>query len=579
MLRSAFVVIGLVTAAVALGPAAFAEELPPPGRWIPRDAVVSLEITRPKEVLDLLLDSSLTEAVTNHPAYKQAIAQPGFQQFLGVIRYLEGQLDTDWKAGLKNLTGGGVAAAITTKGVVLVMIDAEDAKFLAKLWDIISGFAKNDAANRVKSTEYNGVTCWEFGDGRSHAIVGNRFISANKPEGLKAVLDLRAGSEGDSLLALPAYRAAKQAVGGQAAASAFVNLAVLKQYPGVQGAINKNTNPVAALLFGGLIDAVRQSNWLALALKTDGQALTLETTMDSKQTGKSELAAFARAEKPGEGILPNLEVPRRIAAMSFYRDLHGFYAAKDKLFPERTSGLIFFENMMGIFFSGRDLTDEVLSQFRPEIRFVVAEQKYDSEIGVPQIQVPAFALVLKVLRPKEAGELMEEAFQKAIGLVSFTSGQKGVPGLIVDRPTHADVRYTVAYSGRIRGEAKGPVSMRYNFRPSLVKVGDYVAISSTDVLACDLIDALKKEVATPPKPKSEVNSLVEVDGAQLSSVLAANRNSLVRQNMTEKGSSKREAETTIDVLLGVVKLVGNVTLSLGEQDDKVQARLTVKPNP
>ena len=87
---------------------------------------------------------------------------------------------------------------------------------------------------------------------------------------------------------------------------------------------------------------------------------------------------------PAPGALPNLAVPRRIAGLSLYRDLHAFYAAKDKLFPERTSGLIFFENMMGIFFTGRDLTDEVLAETRPEIRIVVAAQKYDPAIGTPQ---------------------------------------------------------------------------------------------------------------------------------------------------------------------------------------------------
>ena len=71
----------------------------------------------------------------------------------------------------------------------------------------------------------------------------------------------------------------------------------------------------------------------------------------------------------------------RSPSLSFYRDLHKFYAAKDKLFPERTSGLIFFENMMGIFFTGRDLTDEVLAETTPEVRFVVAEQQYDAEGG------------------------------------------------------------------------------------------------------------------------------------------------------------------------------------------------------
>jgi len=579
-----FVALGLMLVAGALSPVVVAEELPPPSRWLPRDTVVSLEITQPKEVVNLLVDSKLAEAVMNHPAYKQATAQPGFQQFRGVIQYLEGQLDTDWKSGLKKLTGRGVTAAITSKGVVVVMMDAEDGKLLTRLWDMISGFAKTEAANqgnpnRVKSAEYRDATCWEFGDGRAHAIVGSRYVSANNPEGLKAVLDVRAGSESGSLAALPAYQAARKATGEGATAAAFVNLAALKQHPAVQQAINKNTNPMAALLFAGLIDSVRQSNWLALALKVEDQSLTLETTIDSKGAGKSELAAFARAEKPGEGILPNLAVPRMIAGMSFYRDLHGFYAAKDKLFPERTSGLILFENMMGIFFSGRDLTEEVLSQFRPEIRFVVAEQKYDAEVGIPQVQIPAFALILRVFHPEEAAELMEEAFQKAIGLVSFTSGQKGVPGLIVDRPTYADVRYTVAYSGRIRGEAKGPVGMRYNFRPALAKLGDYVVFSSTDGLACDLIDILKKEIATPPKAQPDTNSLVEVDAGQLSSLLAANRSALVRQNMTEKGTSQREAETHIGVLLAAVKLFGKATLTLGERDDKLQARLAVKLNP
>ena len=96
------------------------------------------------------------------------------------------------------------------------------------------------------------------------------------------------------------------------------------------------------------------------------------------------------ARSPGLRIPPLLRCPRKpatapgrtspcpggIAAVSLYRDLHGFYAAKDTLFPERTSGLIFFENMMGIFFTGRDLTDEVLAETEPEIRLVVAEPQY-----------------------------------------------------------------------------------------------------------------------------------------------------------------------------------------------------------
>ena len=56
------------------------------------------------------------------------------------------------------------------------------------------------------------------------------------------------------------------------------------------------------------------------------------------------------------------------------------FPSKDELFPERTSGLIFFENMMGIFFTGRDLTEEVLAETGSDIRVVVAEQQYDPQV-------------------------------------------------------------------------------------------------------------------------------------------------------------------------------------------------------
>jgi hypothetical protein len=154
-----------------------------------------------------------------------------------------------------------------------------------------------------------------------------------------------------------------------------------------------------------------------------------------------------------------------------------------------------------------------------------------------------------------------------------------VPGYIVDRPTHADVRYTVAHVGKPRGTEKGPLAMRYNFRPSLVSLGDSVVISSAESLARDLIDALKKEMSALPKALHETDSLIEVNATQVASILSANRAALVRQNIKEKGSSQREAETNIDLLLGAVKLLGKTTISLGQQDDKVQARVTLKLNP
>ena len=147
-------------------------------------------------------------------------------------------------------------------------------------------------------------------------------------------------------------------------------------------------------------------------MSVQGQKLTFDLAMDSAASDAAS-KEFATPQTAKEGAMPNFALPGQIASATFFRDLHRFYAAKDKLFPERTSGLIFFENMMGIFFTGRDLTDEVLAETTPEVRFVVAEQQYDPKVGTPQVQLPGFAVVFRMKNPDKFAPIAEEAFQKA----------------------------------------------------------------------------------------------------------------------------------------------------------------------
>ncbi|MBN2475347.1 MAG: hypothetical protein JXB62_12115 [Pirellulales bacterium] len=571
----------LVLSVLASSVARAAESLPPAAAWIPPNAVVALEIPAPRALLDRALDPKLTAAVTSLPVYQKASAEPGFQQFLAVVSYLEGSLGTDWKTGVKKLVGGGITLAAAPDGAVLLFVDAEDEKLLAQLHATILGFARGDAANkgeseRIASHEYRGVTGWTFGKEEAHAIIGRRLVMSNRPDVLKAVLDLRAEPDGRSLASLPSYRAAKDAAGPDAAVRAFVNLEVVKQHPPVQKALTENENPLAALLFVGITEALRGSNWLALGLELQGDTLSLQAVVDGKAVDPSGPAAFALSQQPDQGAMPNLSVPRQIAGLSLFRDLHAFYAAKDDLFPERTSGLIFFENMMGIFFSGLDLTDEVLGETEPELRVVVAQQQYDPAVGTPQLQLPAFAAVFRLRNPGEFGEVVEEAWQKAIGLVNFTRGQQAQPGLIIDRLLHADVKYTMAYFRSPTGEDRQAIDSRFNFRPALAMFGDYLILSSTDGLAADLIDALNREIADQARPLAEAHSLLEVNSAQLASIFDANRNNMVRQNMLEKGSTQEQAEIQVDLIATVLKHLGEASLQIGNRQGQPRASLVVK---
>ncbi len=556
----------------------------PASAWVSEDAIVVLEVSQPKALLDGILTDKLIEKVTSHPAYKEATSDPGFQQVMNLVQYFEKKFDTDWKTILGKLVGGGVTLAIGPNETNLLIVDAEDPKMLEEIHEFILLMSKNDAQNKgqpdkVASVEYRGVTAWRFGPDESHAIVDNRLLLSNKPQALVAALDLRADTNAASLAKLPTYQAAKSAMGSDPVASVFVKTGLLKQLPDIAEALEQNDrNPLVSLLFAPLIKAIQESTWLATGIDLEGETLTFDVVTDGAPSETSGPETFATPSDPNGGALANVTVPRQIAAVSFYRDLHKFYGAKDELFPERTSGLIFFENMMGIFFTGRDLTDEVLAEMTPEVRMVVAEQQYDPKVGTPETKIPGFALVLRLKDPAKFQPIAEEAWQKGLGLINFTRGQNAEPGLIIDRPIYGDVKYTMSSFSAAGEEDKTSLDMRFNFQPSLAMPEDYLILSSTDALAKDLIDDLKEEKAGGAKAVPGVHSIVELDATQLASILEANREAMIRNSMVEDGKTREQAEGEMGVLMMALKYLGGVQLFAGVRDGQSRVRLQLDLN-
>ena len=568
----------LVLLLIVLGLQTTAATLPPATHWIPKNAVISVKVSDSKKLIDLFTGKEATAAAEALPVYKSIMGSPQSQELLTLLGFIEGALETDWRTGLAKLTGGGITFAICPNETVVLIIDTEDERMLNRLHEIFL----NNSYNNPQAGEIDAikdVRAWTFDGKEAHAIIGKRFILANSLEGLKAVLELRGKDAEENLTSKPAYQTARKAAGPDSAATVFADLSLLKYIPDISALLEKSGgNPLAALAFAGIVEALRDSSWLALGLDVEGSTLVLQASVDGKAGDPTGSAAFALPKKAGEGAWPNLSVPRRLAAMSLYRDLHEFYAAKDELFPERTSGLIFFENMMGIFFSGRDLTNEVLAQAKPEIRLVLAEQEYDAAIGIPQVKLPAFAVIFRLKNAEEFDIVAEEAWQKAVGLINFTRGQQAMPGLIIDRPTQGETKFTVAYFSTVDIEDKTNLDQRFNFRPSVAMPGGYLVLSSTDGLARDLVDALGREIKEPAGAVADTHSLLEIDGDQLASILAANRETLVRGDMVKKGKTQEESEGGIDLMINLAKLAKGLKLSVGTHEALTQARLELKLN-
>ncbi len=548
---------------------------------IPDDAILVLRVTQPKALIERAFDQRVVQFVQSLPPYQQAMAQAETQQVLTMVKFFESKYKADLPTMIGKLVGGGMTLAVGPNESNLLIVDAEDAQMLNEIHDFFRTIAKGEASkqgdpDRVASAEYRGVMGWKFGPGESHAIVGNRLLLSNRPETLKAAIDRQVDHTTKDVTQSSRYQAAVASLKNGSQVTLFADMGVLNQVPQFKKGLTQDDNPMTRLLFAPFLAAMTEATWLAAGANLTADDLAVDIVADRTSPEPTPVNSFALPLKDGQGAMPNLVVPGQIAAVSMYRDLHQFYSAKDELFPDRTSGLIFFENMMGIFFSGKDLTNEVLAQTLPDIRVVVSEQRYDEKTGTPAMKLPGFAVVIQLRDPDKFQLVMKEAWQKAIGLVNFTRGQKAQPGLIIDSAMYNGINYTTSFFSVADEENKDAVDIRFNFQPALAVVGDRLIMSSSDLLARDLIDAIKLQQAEGVVPTSGQHSLVTVKSGPLAAVLESNRETLIHQNMVEDGKSREAAEQEVAGLFLIMKHLTQLQVAAGTQ--AARSEMSIKLN-
>ena len=134
---------------------------------------------------------------------------------------------------------GGVTSAVMPGGGSLLIVDSGDQALLGRLHEVFIQGTRGDAAkhgrpDRVTSRQVRGVTVWTFDSKEAHAILGNRLVLASTAETLEAALDCREHPGRPSLEASGRYKAALQAAGSQAVATAYADLTALKKDPKTQ---------------------------------------------------------------------------------------------------------------------------------------------------------------------------------------------------------------------------------------------------------------------------------------------------------------------------------------------------------
>jgi hypothetical protein len=557
-----------------------------PAELVPQDVALYVELTDPARVIDRLLAPDIVDMLDSIPQFRQFKQSDAYAQLRATVAYMEGKLDTDWRRAISDLSGRGAVLAVSpgNPDYAVLVVRAKDPDLLRRTNKLLIDMVENDAREKgkpspVKSKDYKGVTVWSLGKDEFHAIIGDTLVVSNKQDGMKTVVEMNAGEGPASIAASAGWKAARQRVPRGAVGWAYARLEAFRQAGFAKDFYaEKAPNPGIPVLFGGLGHLLREAPYGVAALELDDQrlALRIELPRDGKPWPEAFRGIYA-AERGREAPVP-LRPARTIASLSVHRDLKAMWDARDQLVAaEALPQLAGLENDASpVLFGDREFANEVLGQFEPGIRVVVAGQNYSRADVVPHIKLPAFALVAQLKNPDDFSTDLTIGYQSILGILNVQFGQQKQPRFLQSQQDYRGLRINSArfYDRTAVKRADDAAHLRYNFSPSCSIAGRYFVLGSTAEIVRDVIDSLGDPNA-PPKT-TEHNVVLDADISQLVDLLVQNREPLVNQNMVQQGNTREKAEQEVDLFLALFRLFGKGRFTWTAEPDSMHADLSIE---
>ncbi len=546
---------------------------------LPGSAIVYAELSDPRAVLSLAMDHPLRKKLEATDGYRQYLASPDYEKLQKAVAFFEKQTGMKWRDAIESMSGGGlhVAFDLSTGGFALLM-KATDAARLAKIHEAVAAAVEQHHRGAIqKGRTYREIETWKVGKG-GFAIVGKWFVFTNNPDMGKAMFDNMIDGSKTALANDRDFKAAAARQGGatdRPTAWAFTRLPLIRGLGLLSKVLkDKSDNPAAELLFGGVQETLKHAPYVtaALRVKDDDLHLMIGAPHDASRIDPSRSFFFAPQGKAGA---PRpLRPPGTMLSFTAHRDIAAMLRSADDLFDENiAAGIAQADSQLTLFFSGRPFNAEVLASFHPQAQIIVTRPSF-KEV-TPAIQVPAFALVMRL---KTADEItiaqFRTAFHTVLNFVNLQGTQDGKPMLLsdLDKINGATLLFSKYVFDADKGD-KTKADIIYNFSPSMAIVDDRIMIASTRGLAEDLIKAAKAQKADE---SIEENTLIELDGPALLQSLKDNRETLISQNMLEKGHTPAQAKQEIDTLLELVGHVRSMRSSMTFKDNWATIDLRAK---
>jgi hypothetical protein len=531
-----------------------------PLRFVPRNSDFVLRVDSPRKLVEAVLATEQLRELSQFAAVKEALQSPQVRRGAKLLAYYEKELGASWPELLDRLAGGGAVLAgrfdRTNQAPALFVIQGTDADLLKRTIDLVLNVVeqeqvRQDLPDRPKREQYRGLEIIHVGNDLHAARAGAALLFSNKVEAVTAGLDLYINGRHDSLTEVTGPTEAAKLLPPSPLVSMWVNLKPAQESPeGKEIFKRPKSDPGQLILFGGLLDVIGKSQYLAMGTYRDPDGTWMTTfRMNHGRDATPDGQALHIPADGQPGSLPLLAPANALYSTSFYLDLGKFWTDREKLLTDGPrKGIDQAEKNLGRFLAGKKLS-EVLTKVGPYHRFVASAQPKSGYAQHPNQIIPAFAYNVS-MRDREFGETMD-------GLLRAVALFAGLQAKLKMVEETVDGVKLVGYRFPDDGELPGDVNnIRFNFSPCFASVGDQFFAASTLEMGREMIHTLKKPASEHLTTDTAGQSRLSAAGA--AAMAKAFEDLLVAQAALDRTASLDEVRPEVDKFIEWVGKLGSL---------------------
>ncbi len=323
-------------------------------------------------------------------------------------------------------------------------------------------------------------------------------------------------------------------------------------------------NPLANLLFGGLTLAEGRVDG---ALTSNDNSLTLQALLPPPPAD-----AAAAWFPPGVDSMVVPTTPQTIAVVSARRDLADWWRQREVLMSEDSQpALAKADENIAVLFAGLSPAEDVFAAVAPELALVVDRQLFADASLVPEVRLPGFCLVGRLVAASEFSDSVSVAFQSMVSIVNMDRARDGRAPFVLEVEEHEGVPMRLARLAPRRTDGPAALGTDPNWSPAAAIVDDWLLIGSSAEQVRRLISSIH---GGAPVERDGTFGF-DIDMPTAIELARENRAGFVAQRMLEDGADPDEAGSDIDKLLQLLSVLTKLRADVRQIEDGLQLELTL----